>query len=107
MKRPLGERSPHILTVSSNLLGFTFLVLSSIKSLALPGARLLDVAMASCIALFALSSFLSFLSLRTEDREHSTAFELVADAAFFSGLLIVTIVSILLAFDIIELVAKH
>ena len=107
MKRPLGERSPHILAVSSNLLGFTFLVLSSIKSLVIPGTRMIDVSMAICVALFATSSFLSFLSLRTENARHSTAFELIADAAFFTGLFIVVVVSILLAFDIVELVSKH
>lgn len=97
------QSSPHILNTSSNLLGFTFLVLSSIKGLRLAQGIFIDKIISLCIVLFALSSFISFLSMRVKSAEKSAKYERVAEYIFLIGLLIVMIVGMLLAFDVIVL----
>jgi hypothetical protein len=97
----MTNKSTHILSTSSNLLGFTFLVLSSIKGLGLPQGGIIDEAIALCVAIFSLSSFLSFLSIRTKSEEKTERYELLAEYIFLVGMLIVTLISILLALDII------
>lgn len=97
----MNRKSSHILSTSSNLLGFTFLVLTSIKGLGLPQGGLIDESVALCVALFASSSWLSFLSIRTEDDLRSDWYESIADYVFLAGLAVITLVTVLMAFDII------
>lgn len=95
--------SPHILNTSANLLGFTFIVLSSIKSLGLAQGTSVNKVISFCIVLFALSSFLSFASMHTKSEERTIRYEFAAEYVFLGGLFIVSIVAILFAFDIILL----
>lgn len=97
----MAEKSTHILATSSNLLGFTFLVLSSIKGLGLPQGGIIDESVAFCVVIFALSSFFSFVSIRTSGESQSQQFEAIADYIFLVGLFSIVIVAVLLAFDII------
>ncbi len=99
--RFMDRKSTHILSTSSNLLGFTFLVLTSIKGLGLPQSSLIDESVALCVALFALSSSLSFLSIRTSEESKSDQYESLADYVFLAGLAVITLVTVLMAFDII------
>jgi hypothetical protein len=90
------------LSTSANLLGFVFFVLASIKSLGVPHSGFIDEIASICIALFAISCMLSFASVRSASDVRSRRFELIADYLFFSGLLIMTTISLLLAFDFVE-----
>lgn len=95
--------SPHILNTSSNLLGFTFLVFSSIRGLGLAQGTFIDEVMSFCTVIFALSSFLSFASIRSNSDTRSKQYESIAEDIFLLGLLIIAIVALLVSFDIIVL----
>lgn len=97
----MREKSTHILNTSSNLLGFTFLVLSSMKGLGLPQGSIIDKAIACCVALFATSSFLSFLSIRSHSVVKSERLELFADYIFLLGLFLVVVITVLMALDVL------
>ncbi len=100
---PENSSSPHILSTSSNLLGFTFLVLSSIKGLKLAQGMFIDKIISLCVVLFALSSFISFASMRVRSLQKAKKYEAVAEYIFLFGLFIVMIVAMLLSFDILLL----
>ena len=99
----MNRKSPHILNTSANLLGFTFIVLSSIKGFGIPQAGIIDELTAACVALFAVSCAVSFASMQSTSDKRGKYLELSAEYIFFTGLLIVTAISLLLAFDIIKL----
>lgn len=98
----MNGKSIHILSTSANLLGFVFFVLASIKSLGVPHAGFIDETASMCILLFAVSCLLSFLSMRSKSDARSQRYELIADYLFFAGLLIMTLISLLLAFDFVQ-----
>ena len=105
---PLGStymegKSTHILNASSNLLGFSFLVLSSIHGFGLADAGRVDEISAICVVSFALASFFSFISIRSKSERRSVVFEAVADYVFFAGLSVLVVTSILLASGFIAL----
>ena len=101
----MNGKSPHILNTSANLLGFTFIVLSSIKGFGLPQAGIIDELTSFCVVLFAISCLVSFAAMRAHDEQQSSKLELIAEYIFFGGLLIVTAIAILLALDIVKLSA--
>ncbi len=83
-------KSTHILSASSNLVGFSFLILTSIKILKL-GSTIttsLDDIAAAAIMVFVISSISSFLSIRTKDENKSRQYETIADYVFMGGLLL-------------------
>lgn len=98
----MNGKSIHILSTSANLLGFVFFVLASIKTLGVPQTGFIDEVASLCIALFAVSCLLSFASIRSESESRTQRFELIADYLFFAGLLIMTLISLLLAFDFVQ-----
>lgn len=100
MARP---HSHHILPTSANLLGFTFLVLTSIKGLGFSQSGITDKITVMCVVLFALSTLLSFMSIRTEEKNAMIDYEKWAERIFFLALFICTLLSLLIAFDIVSL----
>lgn len=94
-----NQKSSHILTTSSNLLGICFIVLTSMKLLNLNGKTLIDEFTAVAIFMFMLSSVLSFLSLRNDDRK-SQRLEKVADIVFLMGLSSLFIITMFVTFNI-------
>lgn len=99
----MDSKSTHILNASSNLLGFSFLVLSSIHGFGLEDAGRVDEIAAVCVVSFALASFFSFVSIRSKSERRAAAFEAVADYIFFAGLSVLVATSILLASGFIAL----
>ncbi len=97
-----NRKSPHILTAASNLLGFSFLAITSITSLGLADRTLLDEILGFCMFACAVSSLLSFASLRTRSRQKSDRYELIADVIFLVTLVVLTAAAGLLAVDIIS-----
>jgi cytochrome bd-type quinol oxidase subunit 2 len=95
----MNNKSPHILNTSSNLLGISFILLSTIKGLGLPQAGLIDEIASVLVVIFAVSCTLSFISIRTRNDALSNTYENWADAIFLSGLLFITITALLFAFD--------
>lgn len=94
------NRSPHILNTSANLLGICFIVLTSLKKLNLADGSLIDEFAIIAIIIFMTSCILSFISMRKEINEN-LKLEKVADIVFLSGLLILFIATLLLAFNLI------
>jgi NADH:ubiquinone oxidoreductase subunit 4 (subunit M) len=96
-----NNKSSHILNTSSSLLGFTFLILTSIKGFGLPHDGFADEVVSLSVVLFALSCFFSFISMLVKSESKSKKYELIGDYIFLSGLLVLIIISILLATDVL------
>ena len=96
------ERAPHILNTSSNLLGFTFLILTSSRIVGLSGDSVVPKIAAGCIALFAISSFLSYASIHSYTLRRSKYFEAAASYIFFFGQLLLTVGAVLLSANFIK-----
>lgn len=92
--------SQHILSTSTNLLGFCLFVLTSIHLNNASKDTLVDE-LTSIVALFLIVSVIfSFLSIRTEDLEKEKKYENIADWFFF-----IAIIGIL--FVIVFMVIKY
>ena len=92
--------SRHILPTSSNLLGLCFVILTFIKILKLGHETLIDEIVAIAIVLFFISSFFSYVSMRSD--KWAQTFEKIADSIFLLGLLLLSIGSVLVAFEAIR-----
>lgn len=95
------NRSPHILSTSANLLGICFIVLTSLKKLNLTDDSLIDEFAVLAVIIFMTSCILSFISMRRE-RLTSKKLEKIADIVFLSGLVVLFIATILIAFNVIK-----
>ena len=91
--------STHILPTSSNLLGLCFVILTFIKILKLGHETLIDEIVATAIVLFFVSSFFSYVSMRSDRWTQSC--EKIADSIFLLGLFLLSIGSVLVAFEAI------
>jgi hypothetical protein len=90
--------SKHILPTSSNLLGLCFVILSFIKIMKFGNETLIDELVAMAIVLFFISSFFSYASMRSNRRVE--LYEKIADIIFLIGLFILSIGSIMVAFEV-------
>jgi hypothetical protein len=95
-------KSPHILNASSNLVGFSFLLLTAVKTFGLQRATLIDDVAAVEVLLFSVSSLLSFMSMRATSAHQSYFYENIADIIFFIGLSILSLGAILVVFTVIK-----
>ncbi|MGQ9846606.1 MAG: hypothetical protein ACUVQP_03765 [Bacteroidales bacterium] len=91
-------KSTHILSTSSNLLGFCLLVLTSIKISRFQEATIIDEFTGAAAILLMAASVLSFLSIRASKEKQSEYFEKVADVIFLIALLIIFTITFLVAF---------
>lgn len=101
MKVEKENRSPHILNTSANLLGFCFIVLTSVKISKLEESSFIDEGAALAIIIFMSSCLLSFLAMRSTT-VRATKMERGADVLFLVGLIVLFITTILIAFNIIK-----
>lgn len=98
-----GERrSPHILNTSANLLGFCFVVLTSVRISKFSASTSIDeVTGVACVLLMA-SCILSFLAMRHRNARKSDRLEYIADVIFLSALSFITVMIALVAFNLFE-----
>jgi len=96
-----NDKSPHILNTSATLLGLCFIVLTSLKLNNQSEVTLIDELTAIAIIMFMASSFLSFLSMRS-NRIPSARFEKFADFIFLSGLFFLFLTTIFILFNVID-----
>jgi hypothetical protein len=89
-------KSSHILNASSNLVGFSFVILTSIKILKLDTTTSIDDIATFSIIVFIISCFFSFLSIRSREVKRAETYETIADYIFLGGLLLLFSASILL-----------
>ncbi len=92
--------SRHILPTSSNLLGLCFVIFSLVKVYEFNGKTILDEMVAFTMVLFLASSFLSYASIRS--RNKSEKFEKIADTFFLLGLSAMTLISLVIVFQIVR-----
>lgn len=91
-----GDKSQHIMNASTNLVGFTFIVLTSLKAFHLGQNALIDEMVAVSVTGFMLSTLLSFLSIRSDEKPSGRYYETVADYVFFGSLLLMFVVCMIL-----------
>ncbi len=91
----------HILPTSANLLGFTFLILTSIRGLGFSKTGVIAEATGFCLSLFAISSLLSFLSIRSNERITMINYEKWAEWIFLLALIICALLSILVVLNVV------
>jgi uncharacterized membrane protein len=84
------------MNASTNLAGFTFIVLTSLKAFDIGKNIFIDKIVVLAVFGFMLSTVLSFASIREKQVARSVRFELFADYVFFASLLLMLLVSILL-----------
>jgi hypothetical protein len=92
--------SRHILPTSSNLLGLCFVILTFIRVLKLAHETLIDKIVAIALVLFFIASFFSYVSMRSD--RWIQLYEKIADSIFLVGLFLLSISSILVAFEAIK-----
>jgi len=92
--------SRHILPTSANLLGLCFVILSFIRVLKLGNETIIDELVAVAIVLFFTSSFFSYVSMRSNRWAESC--EKIADSIFLIGLFLLSLCSVLVAYEAIR-----
>jgi len=99
-----NNKSAHIIGPSSTLLGFSFLVLTSMKGLGLSRYGTADEVSGICVVLYSLSTIMSFASIRSfHFSKKRINYEKIADVIFLIALILTAILSILLVFDVVRL----
>lgn len=85
------------MNASTNLVGFTFIVLTSLKAFHVGQSKFVEEFVALAVVGFMFSTLFSFLSIRSTSKDRSRWFEKIADYMFFASLFMIFIVCILLA----------
>ena len=93
------DKSSHILNASSNLLGFCFVMLTSLKLLKIAHRTVIDELTTLALVLFMGSCLLSFLAIR--GNSHAERFEQLADYLFVAGLVLLFLTTLLFSFNVI------
>jgi len=97
----MEKKSSHILNASSNLLGFSLIIITSLKITKISGSTHLDeFAAVSCLG-FAFSCFFSFLSIRSKHEKRRNKFEDIADYLFLIALFCIVLSVIIVTVRII------
>lgn len=91
-----STKSSHILNASANLVGFSFLILTSLKVMNLAQNTFADNIAALAVVTFIFSIIFSFVSIRTKNNEMSEIFETIADYIFLGGVFSLLLVCVLL-----------
>lgn len=90
------------MSTSANLLGFCFVVLTSIRISNFSTSTSIDeVTGVACVFLMA-SCLLSFLAMRNKNEKMSDRLEYIADIVFLAALSFLTITIILVAFNLFD-----
>ncbi len=96
-----NNKSPHILSTASNLLGFCLLVLTSLKISKFQEATMIDEFTGVASILLIAASILSFLSMRSKNEKRGEYYEKIADIIFLAALIIIFTITFLVAFFIV------
>jgi hypothetical protein len=95
------NKSQHILSTSSNLLGFCLVVITSLKISRYSSGSIIDEVTGIATILLMASSLFSFLSIRAKDGKHEVRLEKIADNIFIVALFFVFAITFLISFSII------
>ncbi|WP_143884355.1 hypothetical protein [Chryseobacterium binzhouense] len=97
----MEKKSGHILNASSNLLGFSLVIITSLKISKVSYSTHLDEFAGIACLLFAFSCFFSFLSIRTAKDKLRNRFETIADYLFLTALFCIVLAVIIVTMKII------
>jgi uncharacterized membrane protein len=103
MMKQIDEKkniSRHILPTASNLLGLCFVILGMIKIYAFGERTLLDEMTASSMVLFLAACLFSYASIRAKNK--SERYEKIADILFLAGLIVMTLIAVVIAFEVVR-----
>lgn len=92
------NKNEHILNALASLLGFSFIAVTTLRSLNLIHKTKIDQFASIIVILFSISVTFSFLSIRSINSNRDKFYETIAEYIFLAGLL-----SILLLVFLIEL----
>ena len=98
----MNNKSSHILNTSSNLLGFCFIVLTSLHVLNRAEQTVVDEIVALAALIFMTCSIFSFLSIRSKNEKRSEWYENIADYFFLAGLFILFSVILIIVLNIFK-----
>jgi hypothetical protein len=96
-----NPKAPHILNASSNLVGFCFVVLTSIRVLRLTHQTFIDDITIFSFMAFTISTLFSFLSIRSQSIRRAL-YEKIAEYTFILGLILIFATAMLVALNIIN-----
>ncbi|MDN3692199.1 hypothetical protein QWZ06_07950 [Chryseobacterium tructae] len=97
----MDKKSPHILNASSNLLGFSLIIITSLKIAKISQNTYLDEFAGFACILFAFSCFFSFLAIRTNKEQREYTYESIADYLFLIALFCIVLAVIIVTLKII------
>ena len=95
------NNSQHILSTSSNLLGFCLIVLTSLKISNYSKISMIDEFTGVACILLAASSVFSFLSIRSKNEKNIIYHEKIADNIFIGALLLIFVITFMVSFSFI------
>jgi hypothetical protein len=93
--------SKHILPTSSNLLGLCFILINFMKLWKMNKRvdLIIDRFVGISIVLFLVASVFSYMSMRSVKK--AAFYEMIADVVFLIGLFFVTIISLMITFEVL------
>ena len=94
----MNPKSPHILNASTNLLGFCFVVLTSLKVLKVSALTQLDELTGATMLFLMVSVIFSFFSIRSG----KLLWERVADISFLIAIISLFITTVVITFGVIK-----
>lgn len=97
-----NNKTPHILSASSNLLGICFLIVTSLRVLHLTGSTYMDELATVALVLFMSSCIFSFLSIRSVNKKIAKLYETVADYIFLTGLVLLFLIALFFMLNILH-----
>ncbi|AZB28579.1 MULTISPECIES: hypothetical protein [Chryseobacterium] len=98
----MEKKSSHILNASSNLLGFSMLIITSLKITKTSHNTYLDEFAGVACVLFACSSFLSFMAIRSKREKLENRYEQIADYLFLTALFCIVLSVIMITTMILD-----
>lgn len=98
----MEKKSSHILNASSNLLGFSMLIITSLKITKTSHNTYLDEFAGVACVFFAFSCFFSFMSIRSKKEKMENRYEQIADYLFLTALFCIVLSVIMITTMILD-----
>lgn len=98
----MEKKSSHILNASSNLLGFSMLIITSLKITKTSHNTYLDEFAGVACVFFASSCFFSFMSIRSKKEKMENRYEQIADYLFLTALFCIVLSVIMITTMILD-----
>ncbi|MBM7419348.1 MULTISPECIES: hypothetical protein [Chryseobacterium] len=98
----MEKKSSHILNASSNLLGFSMLIITSLKITKTSHNTYLDEFAGVACVFFACSCFFSFMSIRSKKEKMENRYEQIADYLFLTALFCIVLSVIMITTMILD-----